>query len=230
MEASNEILYMLGVVAVGTIVTFLIRAVPFILFAGKNRPLPVWVEKFGAFISPVIIGGLILYSYTSLEWRTLWPYLAGAITIGLQVWKGNALMSILAGTILYMILLSCCGCVSTPLPELHYENGKPCVELTTKGVKIGNHYVLPKAVAPILERHGIPRDETIHILVDQDFPDPRTPYIFQYTVLGRAGYKRSILISKRIAEARTVSEAERLERQNLQQQQKPFRYKRANEQ
>ncbi len=227
MERSNEILYMLGVVAVGMLVTFLIRAIPFVLFAGKNRPLPTWVEKFGAFISPIIIFALIIYAYTGLEWKTLWPYLAGALTIVLQLWKGNPLASILAGTILYMILINCCGCVSAPLPNLHYENGKPCVEYTAKGVKIGNQFVDDEDVPSVLERCGIPKDETIHILLDKSSPIQQAAYNFQYGVMGPAGYKRTILISNRIADSRVQPKRSK----PIQKQpKKKFRYKRANEQ
>ena len=60
MENSN-IIHLLATVAVGWAITFALRALPFIVFAGKSRKLPPWVEKAGNIISPVIIAGLILY-------------------------------------------------------------------------------------------------------------------------------------------------------------------------
>lgn len=100
----DEVVYMLGIVAVGFLLNFGLRAVPFILFAGRDRALPAWVERFGSFISPVIIAGLVIYSFAGLEWRTCAPYLAGALVIALHLWRRNALLSIVAGTILYMLL------------------------------------------------------------------------------------------------------------------------------
>jgi branched-subunit amino acid transport protein AzlD len=104
---ASEIVYMLGIVAVGFLVNFGLRALPFILFAGRNRTSPTWVTGLGHFISPVIIGGLIVYSYSGLEWKTPWPYLAGVLTVALHLWKGNSLASIVAGTVAYMCLLKC---------------------------------------------------------------------------------------------------------------------------
>jgi len=101
----DEILYMVAVIGVGFAVNYGLRALPFILFAGRDRALPYWVEKLGNIVSPVIIAGLIVYSYSTLEWRLSAPWVAGALTVGLQVWRRNPLLSILLGTIVYMALL-----------------------------------------------------------------------------------------------------------------------------
>ena len=82
-----------------------LRALPFLIFAGRDRELPRWVERFGSLLSPVIIAVLVVYSFSGREWKTACPYLAGALTVGLQLWKRNPLASIVAGTALYMVLL-----------------------------------------------------------------------------------------------------------------------------
>lgn len=102
---ASEVFYMLAVVAAGFAVNLLLRALPFILFAGRGRKLPPWVAKTSGYVSPVIIACLVVYSYCSLEWRTLSPYLAGLATVALQLWKKNPLLGILAGTIVYMALV-----------------------------------------------------------------------------------------------------------------------------
>ena len=106
---ASEIIYMLGVIAVGFAVNYALRALPFLLFGGRDRAIPAWIDRLSGFISPVIIAGLIVYSYSGAAWRTAWPYLAGVVTIALQVWKRNSLVSIVAGTAVYMLLLNCCG-------------------------------------------------------------------------------------------------------------------------
>ena len=63
------------------------------------------MEKFGAFVSPVIIGCLIIYSFAGMQWRTAVPYLAAVLTVGLQLWRRNPLLSIIVGTAAYMALL-----------------------------------------------------------------------------------------------------------------------------
>jgi len=102
---ASEVAYMLGVVAAGFAVNFGLRALPFVLFGGKGRELPKSVERLGAFVSPVIIACLVVYSYASLEWRTAAPYVAGGVTIVLELWKKNPLLAIIAGTLVYMALL-----------------------------------------------------------------------------------------------------------------------------
>ena len=66
----NETAYMLGAVLTVFAVTYALRALPFLLFAGRDRALPPWVERTSAFVSPVIIAGLIVYSFAGLSWRT----------------------------------------------------------------------------------------------------------------------------------------------------------------
>ena len=104
----DEILYMSGIVAVGFVVNFGLRALPFILFGGKDRTIPLWIDRVSGFISPVIIAVLVVYSFAGLAWRTPWPYAAGIVTVVLQLWKRNPLLSIIAGTVIYMLLLNLC--------------------------------------------------------------------------------------------------------------------------
>ncbi len=102
---NNRILYLVALVAVGWAVTYALRALPFLLFSRKSRNLPPWVGRLGVLISPVIIGFLIIYSYSALEWRAPSPYTAGIVTVALQLFWRNPLVSIIAGTAVYMMLL-----------------------------------------------------------------------------------------------------------------------------
>ena len=104
----EEIIYMLGIVAVGFVVNFGLRALPFILFGGRDRKIPAWIDRVSGFISPVIIAALVVYSFAGSAWRTPWPYVAGAVTVALQVWKRNPLLSIVVGTVVYMLFLNLC--------------------------------------------------------------------------------------------------------------------------
>lgn len=193
----DEILYMLGVVAVGFAVTYALRALPFLLFAGRSRSLPPWVERFGNLISPIIIAGLVVYAYSGLAWRTAWPYLAGALTVGLQLWKRNPLVSIVAGTLLYMSLLAC-GCTTYRTLELDAKN--PAVRVSTQGVLFGDTYVAPARVPEILADYDVPRDRVIHILLDPDVRDLR-PARFLMACLRKGGYTRPVLVTARHAES-----------------------------
>ena len=201
----KDVLYMLGVLAVGFAVNYSLRALPFVLFAGRDRELPRWVERFGDFVSPVIIAGLIVYSYSGLAWQTVYPYLAGAIVVGLQVWKRNPLVSIVAGTVLYMAFLNC-GCTTQRSLELNARH--PAVRISVHGVYFGDRLVQPQEVPEILDDYDVPHDRVIHIRLDPDVKDLR-PATAVRVCLGRAGYTRSILVTERHAESVNLGKSKR---------------------
>ena len=223
----RDVAYMLGVVAVGFAVNYGLRALPFLLFAGRDRELPRWVERFGALVSPVIIAGLIVYSYSGLEWKTVYPYLAGALTIGLQVWRRNPLVSIVVGTVLYMVLLNC-GCASSRTLELNAKH--PAVRMSVEGVRFGDQLVRPQEVPEILEDFDIPHDRVIHILLDPDVKDLR-PARMLMGYLSQAGYTRPVLVTKRHAEAVNLGKRKPTSRvpPSSAPVRKSIRYKSANE-
>ena len=226
-------LYLTAVVLVAWAVTFGLRALPFLLFAGRDRDLPPWVERLGNIISPIIIAGLIIYSYTGLEWRTAYPYIAGALTVGLQLWRHNPLLSILAGTILYMCLLSC-GCTTTRTFEL--DAAHPAVRVSTTGIYFGEERVEPYEVVEALEDSEVPHTRTIHILIDAEAARNLADAQFLMAMLAKAGYTRPVLVTKRHAESevlkdkprgKSVAEGQRNSQQNSGR--RAVRYKKANE-
>lgn len=194
----EDILYMSAITAAGFAVNYSLRALPFALFAGRGRELPKAVERFGAIVSPVVIAALIAYSYAGLEWKTLWPYLAGALVVGLQLWKRNPLVSIVAGTILYMCLLNC-GCVSAR--EIELDAARPSIRYSPQGFLVGERFVDPKNIPALLESYEVPHDCTIHILIDDDAAANLRPARVFMGMLAKAGYTRSVLVTKKRAES-----------------------------
>ena len=192
----NDFMYMIAVVAAGFAVNFSLRALPFVLFAGRRRDLPRWVGSLGAYVSPVIIACLIVYSYSGLQWRTAWPYLAGLLTVALQLARRNSLVSIVAGTALYMCLVNC-GCVSVPSDRLESSAAHPFLRVTQRGIKFRDEYVTPAMVPRLLEKNDVPRDRTLHVLVDGDFDDQQALWVFKHNYLDKAGYTKSVMIHER---------------------------------
>lgn len=99
--------YSLAIVAVMAGVTFAIRAFPF-LFFGRHVP-PRWLLYLGSVLPSAIIAMLVVYCFRSTP-ITAAPHglpelLASAAVIALHVWKRSNLLSILAGTVLYMYLV-----------------------------------------------------------------------------------------------------------------------------
>lgn len=201
---AERILYTAGVIAVGWAVTFALRSLPFLMFAGRGREVPQFIERFGTIISPIIIAGLIVYSYSGLEWRTAWPYLAGALTVGLQIWKGNPLASIIAGTVLYMCLLNT-GCVTSTV-AYEQDMSKPLISISPTGIKYKDELVTPEEAVKRLKGDNIPKDATIYVKLEGGYDNQRALWVFKNNYLSRAGYTRSAWVKERRTETGTAGE------------------------
>ena len=95
-------------IAVMALVTFLTRALPFLLF-GRGEKIPGPVLYLGRVLPPAIIAMLIVYCLRGVSFAQPagWvPSLAaGGAAVLLHVWKGNDLLSIFGATGLYMLLV-----------------------------------------------------------------------------------------------------------------------------
>ena len=93
-------------VAVMAAVTILLRFLPFLVFRNET---PHYVSFLGKVLPPAIIGMLVIYCLKDISLLTApfgIPELVGAVSVvALQVWKRNSLLSILAGTVIYMVLV-----------------------------------------------------------------------------------------------------------------------------
>ena len=93
-------------VAVMATVTILLRFLPFWVFKGKT---PRYISYLGKVLPSAIVGMLVIYCLRNTSILHA-PYalpevIASAVVIGLQVWKRSPLLSILGGTVLYMVLV-----------------------------------------------------------------------------------------------------------------------------
>ena len=98
----------IAAIAVMAIVTFLTRALPFMLFGRGNKVPPV-VLYLGKYLPPAVIAMLIVYCLRGVSFASAsgWaPSLIAAVAVVvLHLWKKNNLLSILGGTVLYMVLV-----------------------------------------------------------------------------------------------------------------------------
>ena len=98
----------LASIAVMSAVTFLNRALPFLLFDRGEHP-PKIVLYLGKVLPPAIIAMLIVYCMKGVTFSTpagwIPTLLAGAAAVLLHLWKGNDLISIFGATGLYMVLV-----------------------------------------------------------------------------------------------------------------------------
>lgn len=106
MELSAaETLITIGAIALGTMLT---RFLPFLLFPEHRKP-PETIRYLGTVLPPAMMGLLVIYCLRSVSFLSL-PYgfpelLSIAVIVILHTWKRSVLLSIGAGTALYMLLL-----------------------------------------------------------------------------------------------------------------------------
>ncbi|MEG2931087.1 MAG: branched-chain amino acid transporter permease [Ruthenibacterium sp.] len=94
-----------GVIALGTVLT---RCAPFLLIS-KSKPVPAWLAYLGRVLPCAVMGLLVVYCLKDVSLATaphgLPELICIAVVVGLYVWKKNTLLSIAAGTALYMLLV-----------------------------------------------------------------------------------------------------------------------------
>lgn len=93
-------------IAVMAIVTILLRFLPFLVI---RKETPPYIAYLGKVLPPAIIGMLVIYCLKDVN-CTAAPFgipeiIGSACVVLLQILKRNSLLSILAGTVLYMFLI-----------------------------------------------------------------------------------------------------------------------------
>jgi len=93
-------------IAVMSIVTVGLRFLPFTIFRKRT---PEYVSYLGRVLPPAIIGMLVIYCLKDVS-LSAHPFgipelLSVAVVAVVQAWKRSALISILSGTVIYMLLI-----------------------------------------------------------------------------------------------------------------------------
>ena len=95
-------------IAVSALVTALIRFAPFLVFRG-GRETPAIVLRLGKLLPCATMAMLVVYCLRNMDpfgaSHALPELIAAAAVVGLHVWRRNTLLSILAGTVVYMLLV-----------------------------------------------------------------------------------------------------------------------------
>ena len=95
----------IAMVVLGTVIT---RFLPFLLFPA-SRPVPAYVKYLGEVLPTAVTGLLVVYCLRSISLFSAPFGLPELISIGvillLHLWKRNTLLSLLGGTVCYMLLV-----------------------------------------------------------------------------------------------------------------------------
>lgn len=105
---SETTLHSIALIVVMAIVSYLLRALPFLIFSGKKET-PKFVLYLGKVLPCAIIAMLVIYCIKDISFAqvsSFLPYIiSGVIVVLLHIWKRNTLLSIIAGTLSYMALV-----------------------------------------------------------------------------------------------------------------------------
>ena len=100
-------LHAAALVAVIAAVTIALRFAPFLLLRGRDTPR--FIAYLGRVLPYAIMGMLVVYCLRGTSFANVsnWlpQFIAVAVVAGLHLWKRNTLLSIIAGTAIYMILV-----------------------------------------------------------------------------------------------------------------------------
>ena len=100
--------YIIMVIAVMSIVTILLRFLPFMIF-DHGEQLPKWISYLGKVLPPAIMSMLLVYCLRNVDIvqgnHGLPELMCVGVAMLLHNWKRNTLLSIGVSTLLYMIVI-----------------------------------------------------------------------------------------------------------------------------
>ena len=102
----NGNIYTALLIMVMALVTWLLRALPFLVF---RKHTPSYVLYLGKVLPAAVMGMLVVYCLRNVSFSTapfgLPEVIAGLSVVIMQRFRRNSLLSILTGTILYMLIV-----------------------------------------------------------------------------------------------------------------------------
>lgn len=99
----------IGIILTVIACTFLTRGIAFFVFR-PGKTVPSYIKYLGRTLPSAIFGMLVVYCYQNTNVLTgnhgIPEIAAGIIVALLHIWKRNAFLSIIGGTICYMVMNS----------------------------------------------------------------------------------------------------------------------------
>ena len=101
-------LYILISIVIMAVVTILLRAIPFLVFGGR-RKVPAYITHLSSLLPYAVMTMLVVYCLRNISFTSVNGFvpelICAAIVAGLHLWKHNTILSIVAGTVIYMLLV-----------------------------------------------------------------------------------------------------------------------------
>lgn len=137
--------------------------------------------------------------------------------------------AILVLSVWTVLAFAAAGCMTRRTITLDAQN--PAVRVSVNGVLFGDTFVKAAEVPEILDDYDVPRERVIHIFLDKDVKDLREAR-FLMGMLAKAGYTRSVLVTKRHSESMNLGRKKTASPQSsavVGPKSRKVRYKRAGE-
>ena len=100
--------YVLLTVAVIALITAALRFLPFLIFKSDTKT-PKIIQKLSLVLPYAIMGMLVVYCLKDTNINTLSGFvpalISAAVVAGLHAWRRNTLLSIISGTVCYMLMV-----------------------------------------------------------------------------------------------------------------------------
>ena len=104
----NSSIYVFSMIIIIALVTAALRFIPFLVF-GESRPVPKFVDYLGRVLPYSIMAMLVVYCLKGISFVKapfgLPELISVLLVVVLHVWKRNTLLSIICGTVCYMVLI-----------------------------------------------------------------------------------------------------------------------------
>lgn len=101
-------LHIFWIIVIIALITGALRFLPFLIW-NKRKSIPPIIEKYGRLLPYAIMGMLVVYCLKDINFIRVSGFVPQIIScclvVVLYVWKRNTLISIIAGTIMYMFLI-----------------------------------------------------------------------------------------------------------------------------
>jgi len=98
----------IGIIAVVTLCTIILRAAPFIVF-GSRKTVPAQIAYLGKVLPPAIMVTLVFYCLRNIDFLSVHGWLAeiiaSVLVVILHLWKKNILLTVAVSTIAYMLMI-----------------------------------------------------------------------------------------------------------------------------
>lgn len=104
---STNLYLLIGIIIIA-LVTAALRAIPFLIFSGK-RKAPAYITKLSGLLPYAVMAMLVVYCYKDISFTSVNSFLpgiiCGVIVVLLHLWRHNTILSIVVGTVSYMLLV-----------------------------------------------------------------------------------------------------------------------------